>query len=321
MKAMNRIIKNMPLPIAGLILSMAVMGNILEDIHVNIRYVYGVTAAVLMLVLILKILFYRETTVKELENPLILTVFPTFDMGLMVLATYISRFHVTAAFYIWVFAVFIHFCWIIYVTKKLFLNFDMNKIFPSIFVTYVGIVTASVTAPVFKMQTLGQYIFYFGFISYLLLIIIVFFRMVKIKGIPEPAFPAGAILAAPASLCLAGYISSFKDKNEVILYFLLGLSLFMTFFVLFFFYKFHTKKFYPSFSAFTFPFVISTLALKSYIKYLNTHQGTGSMIFSKELLTGVYYFELILSVAAIFYVLIRYVMFFKAKFAVVRESE
>ncbi len=42
---------------------------------------------------------------------------------------------------------------------------------------------------------------------------------------PEPSLPSIAILAAPGSLLLSGYINSFSDKNNVVLYLLFILSI------------------------------------------------------------------------------------------------
>lgn len=309
---MKNIIKKIPVPIAGLILALATMGNLLEDIHINIKYAYGITALVLSVLLLLRIVFYKKSVIEDLKNPLILTVFPTFYMAMMVLATYAVGFSFQTAFILWLCAVLFHFLWIIYVTKRLILKFNIEKIFPSIFVSYVGIITASVTAPVFKMYNLGKIIFYFGFISYLFLLIIVIFRVVKIKKIPESAIPACAIFAAPASLSLAGYINSFQNKNNFMIIFLFILSLIMTFTVLFLLFRLHTKNFYPSFSAFTFPFVISALSLKIFIKYLEK----SSYSLSKSIfvnLTYIYYFELIFSILIVFYVLFRYIFFLISK--------
>lgn len=305
---MEKIIKKIPIPIAGLILALATTGNLLEDIHINIKYAYGITALILSVLLLLKILFYSKSVIEDLKNPLILTVFPTFFMAIMVLATYIAGISFQTAFILWLCAVLFHFTWIIYVTKRLVFKFNIEKIFPSIFISYVGIIVASVTAPVFKMHNLGRIVFYFGFISYLFLLVIVIFRIIKIRKIPQAAIPTCAIFAAPASLCLAGYINSFQNKNIIMILFLFALSLIMTFSVLFFLVKLHTKDFYPSFSAFTFPFVISTLSLKIFIKYLDkSSYNLSNSIFVS--LKYIYYFELIFSILIVFYVLFRYIHF------------
>jgi len=41
----------------------------------------------------------------------------------------------------------------------------LKKVFASYFIVYVGIVVASITAPVFGKQSLGEIIFWFGFIK------------------------------------------------------------------------------------------------------------------------------------------------------------
>ncbi len=61
----------------------------------------------------------------------------------------------------------------------------------------------------------GKFNSWFVLYSYLILLPIILYRITKVKEIPEPALPTIVILAAPASLCLAGYMNSFQNKNNV----------------------------------------------------------------------------------------------------------
>ena len=197
----------------------------------------------------------------------------------------------------------IHGLLIIYFTKNYIFKFDIKKVFPSYFVVYVGIVVGSVTAPAFNALGIGQIIFWFGFISYLVLLPIVLYRVFKTKGIPEPAIPTITIFAAPASLCLAGYMSSFAVKNMFLVGFLTGLSLLMTFGVLLYMIKMLRLKFYPSYAAFTFPFVISAIAIKKTNGFLIS---AGKEI---GLLKRLVLIEELIAVLIVIYVLIRYLNF------------
>lgn len=67
--------------------------------------------------------------------------------------------------------------------KKFILNFNIQKVFPSYFVVYVGIAIFSVIAPVFNATWLGQIFFWFGFIAYLILLPIIIYRVLAIKTI------------------------------------------------------------------------------------------------------------------------------------------
>lgn len=136
-----------------------------------------------------------------------------------------------------------------------------------------------------------------------MLLPIVLYRTFIVKEIPEPAMPTLAIYTAPASLCLAGYLNSFQSKSILMVGFLTVLSLSMFIFVIMNMPKLFKLKFYPSYSAFTFPFVITAIAMKGTRTYL-TQTGTDIPFAG--------YFINILELWAIImvlYVLIRYILF------------
>ncbi|KDR95870.1 Voltage-dependent anion channel [Peptoclostridium litorale DSM 5388] len=143
----------------------------------------------------------------------------------------------------------------------------------------------------------------FGVAFYLTLLPVVIYRVLYVKGIPEPVLPTNAIFAAPASLCLAGYMSSFQDKSIIMMGFLTVLSLVMTFSVILYLPKMLKLNFYPSYSAFTFPFVISAIAMKKTGAFL---QSSGYALNS---LKYIVVFEEILSIVIVLYVLVQYIKF------------
>lgn len=128
---------------------------------------------------------------------------------------------------LWLLGLIIHAVLMFYFTKKYIFNFNIKRVFPSYFIVYVGIVCGSVTAPVFGLALWGRFLFWFGFASYLILLPLILYRILVIKGIQEPAVPTIAIFSAPASLCLTGYLNSFRGKNIAMVVFLGILSLIM----------------------------------------------------------------------------------------------
>jgi len=187
------------------------------------------------------------------------------------------------------------------------LKFNIKKVFPSWFIVYVGIVVGAVTGPAFGMNELGKILFWFGLISYFILVPIVCNRVFKVKEIPEAALPTLVIFSAPASLCLAGYMSSFQDKNLFLVYLLLSLSQLIYLLVLIKLPSLLRLKFYPSYSAFTFPLVITGISLKLTNAFL-INAGRPIAIF-KYLIK----FEEFVAVAMVLYVLIRYISFLFAQ--------
>lgn len=300
---MYKVIKKIPIPIAGLMLALGATGNLLKSYGSIYRNFSGILSAIILFLLIGKITTNFNSVKEDLKNPVIASVFPTFSMGVMIMATYIKSFLPIVAYGVWVAGLIIHLLLIVYFTKNFIVRFNIKKVFPSYFVVYVGIVVGSVTAPTFQMQFLGQYLFWFGFISYLILLPIILYRVYKVKEIPEPALPTITIFAAPASLCLAGYMSSFQEKNMIIVGLLTTLSLVMISGVLFYLPKMLKIKFYPSYSAFTFPLVISAIA----IKLTNAFFIKSNLNIS--FLKYIVLIEEFIAISIVLYVLLRYTYF------------
>ncbi|MSS43329.1 TDT family transporter [Anaerosalibacter bizertensis] len=304
---MKRIVKQLPVPIVGLMLALAATGNLVLSYGNIYRNIFGILSAIILILMLLKIIIYPKEVRESLDNPVVYSVFPTFSMGIMLLSTYIKDFSYSLAFIMWIIGLILHIILIFSFTRKYIFNFNIKKVFPSWFIVYVGIVVASVTSPVFNMMKIGQVIFWFGFISYLILLPIILKRVLKIGEIPKPALPTIVIFSAPASLCLAGYMNSFQNKNMIIVWFLVALSQLTLLCILFQLPKLLKLRFYPSYSAFTFPLVISAISIKLTNGFL---ANIGKPI---PILKYIIKFEELISVIMVLYVLFKYVKFMSNK--------
>ncbi|MCT4604836.1 MAG: TDT family transporter [Marinisporobacter sp.] len=300
---MNLIIKKLPIPIAGLMLALAAIGNLLSSYSNFYKSLFGILSSVIMLLLLIKVISMPKSLNEGFNHPVIASVIPTFSMGLMILSTYVKPYFPSLAYYLWLIGLILHVFLILYFTKKYIFTFQIKKVFPSYFIVYVGIVSASVTAPAFNLTSLGQYIFWFGFVAYLILLPFVLYRVFAVKQIPEAAIPTITIFAAPASLCLAGYLKSFPDKNIFMISFLSILSLIMFISVMLYMPKMLKLKFYPSYSAFTFPFVITAIAMKGTYAFLLNTKGI-----IPHLGNFVKFLEL-WSIVMVIFVFIKYMLF------------
>ena len=265
---MKNIIKKVPIPICGLMLGVSALGNLLQSYSENVRYICGVLAAFLLILAILKLILCFEDVKKDMENPIMASVSGTFPMTIMLLSVYVKPFIGQAAFYIWIFAIILHIALIIYFTIKFIVKLDIKKVFASYYIVYVGIVAASVTAPAYNQLKIGAVCFWFGFAALILLLILVSIRYIKYKEIPEPAKPLICIYGAPMSLCIAGYIQSVNPKI-IFLVVMLIVSTILYIFALVQLVKCIKLPFYPSFASFTFPFVITAIALKQSMACFN----------------------------------------------------
>lgn len=296
---MEAFLKKMPMPIVGLMLSCAALGNLVQSYGAVYRNIMGLITLILFIGTTIKFVCDMPGLKKELEHPVAASVFPTYSMGIMLLATYVKPFSFIISYIIWIVGILLHIILVVLFSAKFVKNFNMKKVFPSWFIVYVGIAVAAVTGKTFN-QTIGQVALLFALITYFILIPIVGKRIFIVKEIPEPALPTLVIFAAPGSLCLAGYLNIFEYKNFVIVLILLVLSQGFYLFALIKLVSLLRIKFYPSYSAFTFPLVISALALKLSNNFL-VNQGIISSI-----LMVLVKIEEILAVFIVFYVLMRY---------------
>jgi exfoliative toxin A/B len=300
---MRDLIKRVPVPMSGVMLGCAALGNLLQSYSEGIRYLFGAVSFLLYILLLFKAVLYPTAVKEDLKNPIIMSVSATFPMGTMLLSVYIKPFFYTAAFTIWILAVALHLLMILIFTYRFMRRVNMKNVYASYFIVYVGIATAGITAPAYHMTVIGTAAFWFGFISFIALLALIGYRHIKYSDIPEPAQALFCIFTAPGSLCLAAYLQSVDEKNLVLIIGLAVLSFALYVLVLAGLIPLLQLSFYPSYSAFTFPFVISAIASKQTAGYLIKNGIEASY------LQPVVWIQTILAVLLVCYTLLRYCMF------------
>lgn len=300
---MKDTIKKVPVPLCGVMLGLAALGNLLQSYSEGIRYVCGIFAAFLLVLVLLKLIMFPQMIKEDMKNPIMASVAGTFPMALMLLSTYVKPFIGKSAYYIWLFAIALHVVLIVYFTVKFITKLQMTKVFASYFIVYVGIVVASVTAPAYEKTSIGTVAFWFGFVTLVLLLILVTYRYVKFKEVPDPAKPLFCIYAAPTSLCIAGYIQSVTPKSYGFILAMLVVATVIYIFALIKAVGYLKMPFYPSYAAFTFPFVISAIASKQ------TMACAANMGKPLPFLKYVVLVETVVAVILVVYTFVRYMGF------------
>lgn len=297
------IIKKVPVPLCGVMLGFAALGNLLQSYGEGIRLVCGIVAAFLLILVLLKLIMFPKMIKEDMQNPIMASVSGTFPMALMLLSTYVKPFIGPAAMYIWFFAIGLHIVLIVYFTVKFILKLQLPKVFASYYIVYVGIAVAAVTAPAFEQTGIGAAAFWFGFVTLIILLVLVTVRYVKCPQIPEPAQPLLCIYAAPTSLCIAGYVQSVTPKSRGFLLAMLAVATVLYIFSIVKAIGYLKLKFYPSYAAFTFPFVISAIATKQTMACL------ANMGQPMPVLKYVVLIETVLAVVFVVYTFIRFMGF------------
>ena len=302
-------LKRVPLPLSGVALGFAALGNLLAAYNMSFKVICGVLAFIGLILITGKYLSDIEAFTTDMKNPVIASVSGTYTMALMLLAVYVKPLVPAFAIALWYIAIVLHFILIIYFTLNIVLKIkipdEMMKIAASFFIVYVGIAVASVTAPAFKNIVLGQICFWIGFILYIPFFIYVSYRYIKLGNKKIEAKALACIYAAPASLCVAGYIGSFEQKNilflgglyifSLLMYFV-GLAVATDLFVSFV--KNNDFKFYPSLAGLTFPFVISAIATKQFKTVLTK---TDIQMWIRPVLPLIFNIELVIAILGVIF--------------------
>ena len=264
---MRDFLKTIPIPICGLILGLATIGNVLKNYQfILLGNSFGVIAGLLFSAVLLKVCLTFHHVHASLTDPIIASVAPTFTMGTTVLCTYLLQIQIIAPVikYLWLLAIIVHYYLMAYFTYHFLIkpSVTIEHLYPSWFIVYVGIGVISVTSGNF-FPLIGQVNFWVGLFFYLLLLPLIIKRVFLFKKMAEATLPLVTIIAAPGSLELTGYLKAFSDPQLFLVISLLILSQILYWFIIFQVVKMIRLPFYPSYAAFTFPLAISAFAAKS----------------------------------------------------------
>lgn len=264
-------VKDVPVPTAGLALGVVATGKLTGPYIPGIEAVCAAISAILIALVTIKALVCRKALAADLHQPVQAAVFGTFFMTYMQLSTYLAILSVPIGRIVWFAAVIGQFVLMIWFTKERILEFKLGDVFATWFVCYVGIIVGSVTSPTLELTGIGQGLFWFGFVAYLVLLFLVTARHAKLS-LTAGAAPTFCIYAAPMSLSLAGYLAVYNSPNILFVAVLEVLAQLLFLVVLTQLPKFLRGGFFPSYAAMTFPFVITATALGNALAALSTQR-------------------------------------------------
>ena len=233
-------VREIPTPVAGLALGIASMGGCLENLFPlggNGQNLGALIAAFLLCLVSIRFLFHPDTLNRDLKHPVAGSIVPTFAMATMVVSKALGQFFPSTGEILWFGAVTVHL-----VVLALFIwhrakDWQLNHMVPSWFVPPVGIIVADVTCPGKAYTELALILLAIGLASYLVMLPLMVYRLVFHSEVPDAAKPTIAIMAAPASLSLTGYLSIVEEPSLLVCAVLLGIALLMTLFVYFAFFR------------------------------------------------------------------------------------
>ena len=304
-----------PAPMAGLALGIASLGWCWENmtnLHGYGKWVSAIIASVLLIILTVKFLLLSHTLKEDLAHPVVGSVVPTFAMATMVVSNSLGQFSAQAGDALWLFAVGLHLVFLVSFIYHRAKSFELHHMVPSWFVPPVGIIVASVSFsgnP--QLYFVAQVSLIFGMLAYAAMLPMMLYRLIFTHEVPDASKPTLAILAAPASLSLAGYLTVTASPSPLIIALLFGIAVLMTSVTYLALFKLLTLPFSPGYAAFTFPLVIGATALFKMTDWMESIGMASEYIDQIQLLTTI---ELAVATVVVVYVAVRYLHFYRPNF-------
>lgn len=300
-----------PTPLAGLALGIAGLGWCWENGATlnGIGQTAGALIAVTLLVLLVcKFIKHPHDLLFEASHPVIGSVIPTFAMATMIVSKLIAQWHLLIGQSLWVAAVVFHILFLILFLYHRIKIFRMYHMIPGWFVPPVGIIVADVAFPGgAHLMPLALGLLYFGMAAYALMLPAMIYRLIFCDEIQDAAKPTIAIMAAPASLSLAGYLTVVSTPDVNIVALLAGIGILMTIVIYMAFFKLLRLPFSPGYAAFTFPMAIGATALFKTAHWMSQIHLPDSDI---TIVQHLAYLELIVASFVIAYVSLRFIMWY-----------
>lgn len=287
-----------PIAISGLMLGLFSTGNMVPEF----RWFFGFFAIVILIILVNKIVLDWHGIKDELRDPGTVGVASTFPMAIVVLSTYILPYYYNIALTMWIVSMGIHLLMMVYFFALAIIKFDLKNCVPSYFIVYVGFSLNAFIAPLYGQLFLGKVLFWFGFVSFLALLLPLLYRVMVIKNLSEPLIPSLVIFASPASVVLNGYINVYRgSENNLMIWLLFAFSFMLFVGSLNQVPKILKLRFYPSYASLTFPFVITGIAMNGTYSYLSNN--------GNDIVLIRYIAQITVSLALVFvlYALVKYI--------------
>lgn len=301
-----------PTPMAGLALGIASLGWCWENalqLNGQGQFIGAAIASVMLLILLVKFVCFPRILWNDLAHPVVGSVAPTFAMGTMVVSNSVAQFDAELGSALWLFAVVLHLLFLVVFIYHRAIDFKLHHMLPSWFVPPVGLIVADVSfAGSEALRPLADVILLFGLVAYAVMLPVMLYRLIFSHEVPDAAKPTIAILAAPASLSLAGYLTVTSSPSPIIVALLFGIAVSMTLLIYLSLIKLVQLPFSPGYAAFTFPVVISATALFKFAAWLESVGVSSEYVGQVQTMATI---ELLIATVVVTYVAIHYLAFYR----------
>ncbi len=264
-------LKAIPIPLVPTFVGLATLSNVYSGLGYTFIRQLVMIACILVLALYLsKVVFHIDTVKKEYQVIVPSSLYAGITMLTMIIGSYLFDYNQMIGKGLWFIGLILHAIHIVIFTyRNVFKNFVMDAFVPSWFVTYNGILVSTVVGLPMNEPEIAKIVVYYGITVFLLIIPFMVYRLIKFD-IKDAMYHTQAIVLAPSSLCLVGYLNFIKEPNQAIVYGLYAAVLLALAFVLYKMPKFLSFDFNPGFAGLTFPMAIGIVASTKMAGFLSS---------------------------------------------------
>lgn len=303
-------LENMPVPLLPTMVGACTLSNVYANIgYTWVRGITMIVAALIVIAALCKMVLYPKTVLKEYNNTVLASLYAGFTMIIMILGAIIFEYTPILGKTLWLVAIGIHAIHILVFTyRNVLKGVNMDTFVPSWFVTYNGIMVSTVLGAVMNEPLLCKIIVYYGIAVFVLIIPFMIYRLAKYP-VKDGMYHTQAVVLAPSSLCVVGYINFIKEPNLILISALYIAVLCALVFIFYKMPKFFSFKFYPGFAGLTFPMAIGIFASMK-MSGLMTSLGYNTLGYLIKQLSGI---QIYVTTGILSFVLYNFARMFFAK--------
>ncbi len=250
--------------LAGLTIAWEVAERLLpmgEWVSCVLLPVSGTVFLVLSLLYGLKLIRFRDAVAADLHHPVKLSFFPAFSIGLLLLSVATLGPAPVLSKWLWLTGAALHLAFTLHVLGAWInhTHFEIHHMNPSWFIPVVGNVVVPVAGVTHGFVETSWFFFSVGMLFWLVLLVIVLYRIIFHPPLPEKLVPTLFILVAPPAVGFIAYTKLAADLDAFarVLYYS---GLFLTLLLFTQFRRFARLKFFLSWWAYSFPLAAITIA-------------------------------------------------------------
>jgi tellurite resistance protein len=218
---------------------------------------------------------YPHAVLAELQHPVKLNFFPAISISLLLLSIALLASHIGVSRGLWIFGTALHLAFTLFVVNAWIHRqpFDIRHVNPAWFIPAVGNVLVPLAGVPLGHAEIAWFFFSVGMVFWLILMVIVFYRLLFHEPIDSRLMPTLCILVAPPAVGFIAYLRLAGDLDAFarVLYYA---GLFLTLLLLTQVPRLARLDFYLSWWAYSFP--LAAISISSLVM----HEGTGLDFFA-----------------------------------------